>query len=337
MQRVCLRRMAREVDNKGQSTQKSGAANKGPTCQHRDRTKVTMKRRQAHARKAAEASGRIQARKAEQPKQQRCCTASARDDAGTCARGRVTGQEWAVGKEHERNADAQAQGDPSMGPGRRKRRAGHRRLKHATFTRMDGWERRKERISRGQMARHKWRTQHGNARPKAKAAKGTKGQTQETATAHATRTAQGRHQQHKGKANDAADQARKVDQDTNETREGSAGAKLSAARATRGNRHQARKSNAAARKKCAREANADNKRTQAAHRTRRHKTRGSVGRRPWRQAWDGRKDSHKKNKAAEPQHQTKWHDETQCAPRVGNKKQKSKTQREEKPGIADAR
>ncbi|CCD21786.1 hypothetical protein, conserved in T. vivax [Trypanosoma vivax Y486] len=141
----------------------------------------------------------------------------------------------------------------------------------------------------------------------------------------------------KAKATDAAAQARKVDQDTNETRKGSAGAQLSAARATRGDRHQARKSNAAAREKCAREANADSKRTQAAHRKRRHKTRGSVGRRPWRQAWDGRKDSHRKNKAAEPQHQTKWHDETQCAPRVGNKKQKSKTQREEKPGIADAR
>ncbi|CCD21302.1 hypothetical protein, conserved in T.vivax [Trypanosoma vivax Y486] len=141
----------------------------------------------------------------------------------------------------------------------------------------------------------------------------------------------------KAKATDAAAQARKVDQDTNETREGSAGAQLSAARATRGDRHQARKSNAPAREKCAREANADSKRTQAAHRARRHKTRGSVGRRPWRQAWDGRKDSHRKNKAAEPQHQTKWHDETQCAPRVGNKKQKSKTRNEEAPGIADAR
>ncbi|CCD19320.1 hypothetical protein, conserved in T. vivax [Trypanosoma vivax Y486] len=63
--------LAREVDNKGSRARRRVAPQtKGPNCQHRDRTKVTMKQRQAHARTATEASRRIQERKAAQPKQQ---------------------------------------------------------------------------------------------------------------------------------------------------------------------------------------------------------------------------------------------------------------------------
>ncbi|KAH8603924.1 hypothetical protein ERJ75_001772400 [Trypanosoma vivax] len=89
---------------------------RGRHCQHRDRTKVTMKHAKRTHGKRQRLRGRIQtqSRAAET-----ASVAAPRLLATTldlCARPR-DGQEWAVGNEHERNADAQAQGDPSMGPG----------------------------------------------------------------------------------------------------------------------------------------------------------------------------------------------------------------------------
>ncbi|KAH8613156.1 hypothetical protein ERJ75_000817000 [Trypanosoma vivax] len=74
----CARHAARLPSTHGSRSGQQGSRarrrvapqTKGPNCQHRDRTKVTMKQRQAHARKATEASRRIQERKAAQPKQQ---------------------------------------------------------------------------------------------------------------------------------------------------------------------------------------------------------------------------------------------------------------------------
>ncbi|KAH8614370.1 hypothetical protein ERJ75_000694000 [Trypanosoma vivax] len=69
MQRVCLRRMAREVDNKGAEHAEEWRRKQRAELPAPRRTKVTMKH-EAHARKATEASGRIQERKGAQPKQQ---------------------------------------------------------------------------------------------------------------------------------------------------------------------------------------------------------------------------------------------------------------------------
>ncbi|KAH8614379.1 hypothetical protein ERJ75_000693800 [Trypanosoma vivax] len=74
----CARHAARLPSTHGSRSGQQGSRarrrvapqTKGPNCQHRGRTKVTMKQRQAHARKQAEASRRIQERKAAQPKQQ---------------------------------------------------------------------------------------------------------------------------------------------------------------------------------------------------------------------------------------------------------------------------
>ncbi|KAH8614384.1 hypothetical protein ERJ75_000691100 [Trypanosoma vivax] len=334
MQRVCLRRMDREVDNKEQSTQKSGAANKGPNCQHRGRTKVTMS--YASARTESDRGfGGYKNAKPRSRNRKRCCTASARDDAGTCARGRVTGQNgrWGTNmnamRTHRHKATrawAPGEGKEGLAPqtearnihthgrlgkeeGKDKPRAnGTPQMAHTARERAAKGESREghEGTNAGNRDLHTRRAQHRQA---------SAAQRQKLTT---LRPRHGRWTR------------------TQMNEEGSAGAQLSAARATRGNRHQARKSNAAAGKS----AQETQMQTTSGHRQdteQEPQDARSVGRRPWRQAWDGRKDSHKKNKAAEPQHQTKWHDETQCAPRVGNKKQKSKTQREEKPGIADAR
>ncbi|KAH8614375.1 hypothetical protein ERJ75_000694900 [Trypanosoma vivax] len=117
MQRVCLRRMDREVDNKGAEHAEEWRRKQRGRIASTEADESDNDATPSARTETTEASGRIQERKAAQPKQQRCCTASARDDAGTCARGRVTGQRWAVGNEHERNADAQAQGTRAWAPG----------------------------------------------------------------------------------------------------------------------------------------------------------------------------------------------------------------------------